>query len=348
MSAGKKLKEKRNSAASETLVSFNTYITDNEARIILSLTGFLYGGYEALLENEIRDKPVPTHVAIIMDGNRRFARKNGLSQYYGHIKGADTTENVLDWSFDLGIQQLTVYAFSTENFERETDEKKQLFELIGIKFDKICKDERTHKRRMRVRVIGSIDLLPESLKRSAKNAEEITKNYDGVYLNVALAYGGRQELVDATRLLAQKIRKGELSLNDIDEKTISNNLYPSSGSVPFVDLIIRTGGDERISNFLPWQANGNECAAYFCAPFWPEFRRIDFLRAIRTYQTREHERQKNTILRVVKMLSYYGKVEAEDVIRISRKVINAPKVEIIKTLRELTHHNAVVYNMIKW
>ena len=332
----------------EILVSFNTYITDNEERIILSLAGFLYSGYEALLENEIRDKPVPSHVAIIMDGNRRFARKNGLSQYYGHIKGADTTENVLDWSFDIGIKQLTVYAFSTENFERETDEKKQLFELIGIKFDKICKDERTHKRRMRVRVIGNIDLLPSSLKRSAKHAEEITKNYDGVYLNVALAYGGRQELVDATRLLAQKIRSGELSLDEINEETISNNLYPSSGSVPYVNLIIRTGGDERISNFLPWQANGNECAAYFCAPFWPEFRRIDFLRAIRTYQTREHERQKNTILRVVKMLSYYGKVEADDVIQKSRKIINAPKSEIIKTLRELTHHNVVVYNMIKW
>jgi len=314
----------------------------------LNLGGILYSGYEALLTNEIRGKPVPLHVAIIMDGNRRFAKKHGLMQYYGHFKGADTTEKVLDWSFDLGIKQLTIYAFSTENFSRSDDEKKQLFDLIGIKFDKICSDERTHKRRMRVRGIGNIDILPSSLRSAIKRAEEVTKNYEGVYLNVALAYGGRQELVDATRAVAMKIKKGELSLKDINEETISRNLYPSSGSVPYVDLIIRTGGDERISNFLPWQASGNECAAYFCAPFWPEFRRIDFLRAIRTYQTREHERHKNTVMRVVKLLSYYGKVESEDVIRISRKSINVPKTEIIKILQELTYHKVIMNTMIKW
>jgi tritrans,polycis-undecaprenyl-diphosphate synthase [geranylgeranyl-diphosphate specific] len=308
----------------------------------------LYGGYEALLANEIKDKPVPSHVAIIMDGNRRFARKRGLAQYYGHFKGADTTEKVLDWSFDLGIKQLTVYAFSTENFDRNDVEKNKLFELIGIKFDKICADERTHRRRMRVRVLGNIDLLPPGLKASAKHAEEITRNYDGVYLNVALAYGGRQELVDAAQRMACKIKNGELSLNDINEDTISNNLYPTSGSVPYVDLIIRTGGDERISNFLPWQANGNECAAYFCAPFWPEFRKIDLLRAIRTFQTREHERQKNTVMRIVKLLSYYGMVEVEDVIRVSRRVITIPKEEVVKILHELALRNVVLNNMIKW
>lgn len=314
----------------------------------MSLTGLLYNGYEALLANEIKDKPVPAHVAIIMDGNRRFARRRGLEQYYGHFKGADTTEKVLDWSFDLGIKQLTVYAFSTENFERDDVEKNRLFELIGIKFDKICKDVRTHKRRMRVRVLGNIDLLPPALKSSAKHAEEITRNYDGVYLNVALAYGGRQELLDAARKMAWKVKTGELSLKDINEETISNNLYPASGPVPYVDLIIRTGGDERISNFLPWQANGNECAAYFCAPFWPEFRKIDLLRAIRTFQTREHERQKNTVMRVVKLLSYYGKVEVEDVICVSRRFITIPKEEVIKILHELTHRNIVLNNMIKW
>lgn len=301
-----------------------------------------------MLANEIKDKPVPAHVAIIMDGNRRFARRHGLAQYYGHFKGADTTEKVLDWSFDLGIKQLTVYAFSTENFERNDAEKDRLFELIGIKFDKICADERTHQRRMRVRVLGNIEMLPPALKSSAKHAEDLTRNYDGVYLNVALAYGGRQELVDAAQKMAWKVKNDELSLNEINERTISNNLYPSSGSVPYVDLIIRTGGDERISNFLPWQANGNECAAYFCAPFWPEFRRIDLLRAIRTFQTREHERQKNTILRVVKLLSYYGKVEVEDVIRISRRSITIPKEEVVKILHELAYRNVVLNNMIKW
>ncbi|MCX9082828.1 MAG: polyprenyl diphosphate synthase [Candidatus Methanoperedens sp.] len=314
----------------------------------MSLTGLLYSSYEVMLANEIKDKPVPAHVAIIMDGNRRFAKRHGLAQYYGHFKGADTTEKVLDWSFDLGIKQLTVYAFSTENFDRNDVEKGRLFELIGIKFDKICLDERTHKRRMRVRVIGNIEQLPPALKSSARHAEDITRNYDGVYLNVALAYGGRQELVDAAQKMAWKVKKGELSLKDINESTISNNLYPSSGPVPYVDLIIRTGGDERISNFLPWQANGNECAAYFCAPFWPEFRRIDLLRAIRTFQTRENERQKNTIMRVVRLLSYYGKVEVEDVIRISRKSLTIPKEEVVKILHELAYRNVVLNNMIKW
>jgi tritrans,polycis-undecaprenyl-diphosphate synthase [geranylgeranyl-diphosphate specific] len=201
---------------------------------------------------------------------------------------------------------------------------------------------------MRVRVLGNIDLLPPGLKSSAKHAEEITRNYDGVYLNVALAYGGRQELVDAAQRMAIKIKSGELSLDDINEDTISNNLYPTSGSAPYVDLIIRTGGDERISNFLPWQANGNECAAYFCAPFWPEFRKIDLLRAIRTFQTREHERQKNTVMRVVKLLSYHGMVEVEDVIRVSRRFITIPKEEVVKILHELALRNVVLNNMIKW
>ncbi len=314
----------------------------------MRITGLLYSGYEALLAKEIKDNPVPSHVAIIMDGNRRFAQRHGFAYYYGHFKGADTTEKVLDWSFDIGIKQLTVYAFSTENFDRHDEEKKRLFELIGIKFDKICADERTHKRRMRVRVLGNIDLLPPALRSSAKHAEEITRNYDGVYLNVALAYGGRQELVDAARKMAWKVKKGELSLNDINEMTISNNLYPSGGPIPSVDLIIRTGGDERISNFLPWQTNGNECAAYFCAPFWPEFRRIDLLRAIRTFQTREHERQKNTIMRIVKLLSYYGIVKVEDVITVSRKFISIPTEEIIGILHELARRNTEHDSMIKW
>ncbi len=314
----------------------------------MNLKRILYGGYEELLASEIRGKPIPSHVAIIMDGNRRFALKHGLSQYYGHLKGADSTEKVLDWSFDLGIKQLTVYAFSTENFDRDDGEKNSIFDLIGIKFDKICSDERTHRRRMRVRVIGNIDILPPALQSSARHAQDITKNYDGVYLNVALAYGGRQELVDATRAMARKVKNGEISIKDITEDTFSKNMYPSTGSVPSVDLIIRTGGDERISNFLPWQANGNECAAYFCAPFWPEFRRIDLLRAIRTYQTREHERQKNTVMRIVKLLSYYGKVEVEDVYRISQRSINVPKKEIVKMIHELAYRNPIIYNMIKW
>lgn len=316
----------------------------------------LYAGYESLLAKEIKELPVPSHVAIIMDGNRRYAKGLGLDRYYGHLKGADTTERVLDWSFDLGVKQLTVYAFSTENFTRSRKEQQQLFELIGLKFDEICRDERTHKRRMRVRILGNINLLPRDLRSAALRAERITRNYNGVYLNVALAYGGRQELVDATKRLAEKIKSGDLSLRDINEEVISNHMYPNEGtSIPKVDLVIRTGGQERISNFLPWQTSGSECAAYFCAPYWPEFRKIDFLRAIRTYQTREHERQRNTVLRIVKLLRTFSssnmkgmQVEVEDVIKLTKRVINLPREEIIRILRELSYHNIIAYETIRW
>jgi tritrans,polycis-undecaprenyl-diphosphate synthase [geranylgeranyl-diphosphate specific] len=136
-------------------------------------------------------------------------------------------------------------------------------------------DERTHERRMRLRILGNIDLIPAWLKETARQAETITRNYDNIYLNIAMAYGGRQEIVDTARVLAQKVESGQLDVSDIDEsgqldvsdideEIISSHLYPSTSlAVPDVDLIIRTGGDERMSNFLPWQANGNECAAYF-------------------------------------------------------------------------------------
>jgi len=227
----------------------------------------LYSGYERLLTHEIKEFKVPEHVAIIMDGNRRYAKRLGMSTYQGHISGADTTQRILDLSYNLGVKQLTIYAFSTENLSRSYNEKKNLFNLIGIKLEEIVNDERTHKRRMKVRILGNIDLLPPDLQKIARQTEYITRNYDNFYLNIALAYGGRQEIVDTARIIATRIHSGELLLSDINENTISSHLYPSPAfSVPDVDLIIRTGGDERISNFLPWQASGNECAAYFCAP----------------------------------------------------------------------------------
>jgi len=130
-------------------------------------------------------------------------------------------------------------------------------------------------------------MLPQDLQEEIRRTEAATQGYDGIYLNVALAYGGQRELVDAARSLAEQVSMGKIRAQDVDESMIARHLYPRDGTpVPKVDLIVRTGGDCRTSNFLPWQANGNECAAYFCAPYWPEFRKIDFLRAIRTAQTR--------------------------------------------------------------
>ena len=302
-----------------------------------TLDTVLYSGYEYLLSTEIKEFRVPGHIAIIMDGNRRYARKLGITVWQGHNLGANTTENVLDWCYELGVKQITVYAFSTENQNRSDKEKQKLFKLIGLKLEKLMQDERTHERKMRVRILGNTDLLPAGLKETARQVETITRNYDNMYLNIAMAYGGRQEIVDTARVLAQKVESCQLKVSDIDEEIISSHLYPSTSlAVPDVDLIIRTGGDERMSNFLPWQANGNECAAYFCAPYWPEFRKIDFLRSIRTFQTREYEWQKNIVRRIVRLLGASGQVEVEQVIRTSMKVGDITTEEVLAILKDLS------------
>jgi len=243
--------------------------------------------YERLLKAQVlASKPVE-HVAIIQDGNRRYARRKGLSNFLGHSLGAETSERVSEWCLEMGVHHLTLYAFSTENFSREETEKRYLFDLIKKKFSDLRISKKIHHNRVRVRAIGRLEMLPDDLREEIRLTEEATKDYDRMYLNVALAYGGQRELVDAARSLARLVGEGRIKAKDLDETLIAQHLYPQDGiPVPKVDLIIRTGGDFRTSNFLPWQANGNECAAYFCAPFWPEFRKIDFLRAIRTAQTR--------------------------------------------------------------
>lgn len=300
----------------------------------------LYGIYERLLIDEVKASGVPGHVAIIMDGNRRYAASHGIGRFYGHVKGSDATEKVLDWCWELGIKQVTFYAFSTENFSRPQEELAFLFDLIERKLDEIAKDKRTHERRIKVRFLGRIDLLPERLRISAENAKSATQSYGSVFLNVALAYGGRQELVSAARAIARDVRDGRLSADAIDENVIAANLYPTNDiPVPAVDLIIRTGGDERTSNFLPWQANGNECAAYFCAPYWPEFRRIDLLRAIRTYQQREKEKRRNTADRLVKLIDAYGPVGDGGVRRLSNRLHGTPQEEPVRILDDIPIKN---------
>lgn len=266
------------------------------------LHGMAYGEYERLLEEEILARSLPEHVAIIMDGNRRYARKIGILTADGHAYGAGITERVIEWCFDLGVKQLTLYAFSIENFSRADDEREKLFELLSAEFEKLSEDERIHKNEVRMRAIGNVNLLPESVIGAIRKAERATEQYNKFKLFIAVAYSGRIEIVDAMRIIADKVRRGLLNPGEIDEETISKHLYMSeiageddasdSGAKTSVDLIIRTGGELRLSNFVPWQALGNECVAYFCAPFWPEFRRVDLLRAIRTYQEREGDKKK--------------------------------------------------------
>ncbi len=273
----------------------------------------LYQGYERLLTGEITKHGVPRHIAVIMDGNRRYADRVRIVRYYGHVYGARTTEQFLEWCWELGIKQTTIYAFSTENFSRSETERDKIFEVIAKKLDELADDPRTHERRMRVLAIGETHLLPAYLQDAIKRVEDITRDYDGLCLNVAVAYGGQREILDAVQDMARKVRAGKLRACDIDESVVSRHLYTNGVADSDVDLIVRTGGDIRTSNFLPWQASGSECAAYFCAPFWPEFRKIDFLRAIRVYQVRAHERECAT-RRTLNLLAACGYAEIEGVV----------------------------------
>jgi tritrans,polycis-undecaprenyl-diphosphate synthase [geranylgeranyl-diphosphate specific] len=238
---------------------------------------------ERALLAEIQQSPVPRHVAIIMDGNRRFAREMGLDPWEGHALGRDTLEEVLDWCLEVGVRYLTVYAFSTENFQRNLVEVRALMRLFEENFRSMADDERVHRHRIRVRAIGQLDLLPPNVRDAIRYADERTRGYDSYHFNVAIAYGGRQEILQAIRHIASEVEAGKLAPGDIDETTVSERLYTSA--LPDPDLILRTSGEERISNFLLWQVAYAEL--FFMDVLWPGFKKIDFLRAIRAFQARQ-------------------------------------------------------------
>jgi len=218
-----------------------------------------------------------------MDGNRRFAKEFGLQPTDGHIKGKDKLEEMMEWCLELGIKILTVYAFSTENLEREPEEVDSLMKLFEDNFYKLGDDERIHKHKIKVSVLGQMELLPSSVKKAIQYATDKTAAYDQYFYNIAIAYGSRQEIIQAIKQVAVKVKKGELEVDEIDEKVFSNFLY--TADFPDPDLILRTSGEERVSNFLLWQLAYAEL--YFTDVYWPGFRKIDFLRAIRSYQLRQ-------------------------------------------------------------
>jgi tritrans,polycis-undecaprenyl-diphosphate synthase [geranylgeranyl-diphosphate specific] len=264
--------------------------------------------YERLLEREIDG--APTHVAVIQDGNRRYADEHGQDAADGHRAGAKTTERVLDWCAECGVEELTLYTFSTENFDRSAEENEHLFSLLDEKLREFADAERVHDREVRIRAIGETDRLPDHLRETIDYAENRTKEYDTLHLNVALAYGGRAELLGAARDAARAVEAGDLAPGDIDSEEIERRLY--EGPARDVDLIIRTGGDERTSNFLPWHANGNEAAVFFCTPYWPAFAKKDFLRAIRTYESREESWRRTRARRALALVRAVGGAELDE------------------------------------
>ncbi len=246
--------------------------------------------YEYFISRQCRH--IPRHIAIIQDGNRRYAKKRGIATSSGHRAGADRTEEVLEWAQELGIRHITLYTFSTENFNRSDEEIQNLFTLFKEKLSRISIDERVHKYGIRIQMIGDRDLLPDDLRGAVEQAEAATAHYENFYLNMALAYGGRNEMLRTTAKILDDVRKNRIHRDDITPELFEENLYGNNVSLPPVDLIIRTGNECRTSNFLPWLANGHESAVYFCAPYWPMFRKLDMLRAIRVYSERQEMKKR--------------------------------------------------------
>ena len=203
----------------------------------------------------------------------------------GHWQGADAVENLLDWCEEFDIKIITLYVLSVENLDRGDQELEFLYSLIKNRLEKLYNDPRIHRNKMRVKAIGKIEILPESIKDVLRRLDDATKDYKNHFLNIAIAYGGQNELVDAVKKIGEKIKDGSLNVNQIDKKEIESNLYTSYLPQSSPDMILRTSGEKRLSGFLMWQSAYSELV--FMDIYWPEFRKIDLMRAIRTFQKRK-------------------------------------------------------------
>jgi short-chain Z-isoprenyl diphosphate synthase len=247
-----------------------------------------YKLYEKRLGSKAFSWNLPKHIGIIMDGNRRFAQQSGLLKVVdGHSIGANKLMEVVNWSYDVGIPVITVWSFSLENFQRDSEEVQSLFELFEAKTLELIQHEDIKKKNIRVRYIGKLDMLPDSLQKAISAVQTATAHYKKCTLNIAMAYGGREEITDGFKsfLLNQNIEGYSLdeAIDHLDSNSIEPYLYTSG--LPEPDLIIRTSGEVRLSGFLLWQSVHSEF--YFCDTFWPAFRKIDFLRALRSYDQRQ-------------------------------------------------------------
>ena len=229
----------------------------------------------------MEEKIMPRHIAIIMDGNRRWAKEHKLDGSFGHKKGAEVLETVAKYCNKIGLEALTVYAFSTENWKRTKEEVRAILLLLNMYLDKFLRTADLEN--IKLRVIGDRDKnMPEEIKAKMIKMEEKTKNNTGLKFNIAFNYGGRDEIVKATQKIAEQVKEGKLKIEDITENTISNNLY--TAGLPDPDLLIRTSGELRTSNFLPWQITYSEFM--FLDKYWPDFTTEDIDIAINEYSKR--------------------------------------------------------------
>lgn len=232
---------------------------------------------------DINLEKVPTHIAIIMDGNGRWAKSRFLPRTAGHKAGVEAIREVIKESQRLGVKHLTLYAFSTENWKRAEEEVKTLMTLFQSYLDDYSK--RADSENIKVKIIGSRDGLSEKMKDSISKCMERTKDNTGITFNIALNYGGRDELLKAVKNISEQVKENKLNIEDITEETISNNLYTQGQPDP--DLLIRTSGEIRLSNFLPWQLVYSEFL--FIEKYWPDFSEEDLENAIKIYQQRNRK-----------------------------------------------------------
>ena len=223
---------------------------------MLSFIG-AYKLYERWLWLQVKGGVKPEHVAIILDGNRRWANEQEshphplvLQDKWGHRTGADTVEQLLDWTHMLDVKYVTLYTFSTENFSRKSEEVEKIMQIAEERFRKLLMDERIHRDKVHVKIIGRVNLLPKSLQEAIADVEKATETYDRYFWNFAFAYGGRAEIVDAAKTIAEKVKSGELNVDDVSESTFEKYLYTAHMDKQDPDMIIRTSGEERLSGFL--------------------------------------------------------------------------------------------------
>lgn len=230
---------------------------------------------------DIKEGRIPAHLAIIMDGNGRWAKQRGKLRVFGHENGVQSVRDAVETSGKLGIKYLTLYAFSTENWKRP---KLEIDSLMSLLVASLRKEVKTlHKNNIRLNAIGCIDSLPTKVLKQLREVIEQTRNNSAMTLTLALSYGSREELTSAFKAIATKVKNNIISPDNIDETIINDHLY--THNLPDVDLLIRTSGEHRISNFLLWQIAYSEL--YFTDTFWPDFREANLLEAIKSYQNRE-------------------------------------------------------------
>ena len=248
----------------------------------MGLDDLLYGVYERRLARRLSRAAVPRHVGVMLDGNRRWARANGFETQDGHQAGADKIKDLLQWCEDAGVEVVTLWLLSTDNLSRSKQEIVPLLKIIETAVSELAAEAR-----WRLYPIGALDLLPAETAQSLKASAEATREVQGLHVNVAVGYGGRQEIADAVRAMLLEHSAVGTPIEHIAEamsiEEIEAHLYTKGQPDP--DLVIRTSGEQRLGGFLLWQSAKSEF--YFCEAYWPDFRRVDFLRAVRAYAERE-------------------------------------------------------------